>query len=98
MIIIRSHSVFSRAVVHINNKETVEFIATLFAQAYAHEDGYKFNEETEFDRGWTISDIIEEDCILERTILRVKRGMKYNNDGTVTVNLWKDLNHEDNKL
>lgn len=75
----------------INNQESVEFIASLFAQAYAHEDGYKFNEETEFDRGWTISDIIDKDPILGQTIHRVERGMKYNDDGSVTVNLWKDL-------
>ena len=75
----------------INNKETVEFIATLFAQAYAHEDGYKFNEETEFDRGWTISDIIDKDCILEQALFRIEKGLRYNDDGSVTVNLWKDL-------
>lgn len=74
-----------------NNKETVEFIASLFAQAYAHEDGYKFNKETEFDRGLTIPNIIDKDCILGRTLLRVERGMKYNDDGSVTVNLFKDL-------
>ena len=75
----------------INNKETVEFIATLFAQAYAHEDGYKFNKETEFDRGWTISDIIDKDCILEQALFRIEKGLRYNDDGSVTVNLWKDL-------
>ena len=75
----------------INNRESVEFIATLFAQAYAHEDGYKFNEETEFDKGWTISDIIDKDCILEQALFRIEKGLRYNKDGTVTVNLWKDL-------
>lgn len=77
---------------NVNNRETVEFIASLFAQAYAYEDGYKFNKETEFD----IPNIIDKDCVLERTILRLKQGMKYNDDGSITVNLWKDLNHEDN--
>lgn len=79
---------------NINNKETVEFIASLFAQAYAHEDGYKYNKETEFDKGLTIPNIIDKDCILQRTILRVKRGMKYNDDGSVIVNLWENLNCE----
>ena len=74
-----------------NKRESVVFIASLLAQAYAHEDGYKYNKETEFDKGLTIPNIIDKDCILQRTILRVKRGMKYNEDGSVTVNLWKDL-------
>lgn len=76
---------------NINNKETVEFIASLFAQSYAHEDGYKYNKETEFDKGLTIPNIIDKDCVLERTILRFERGMKYNDGGSVTVNLWDDL-------
>lgn len=76
---------------NINSKETVEFIASLFAQAYAHEDGYKFNKETDFDKGWKIDDIIDKDCVLQRTLFRVERGLRYNDDGSVTVNLWKDL-------
>lgn len=74
-----------------NNQESVEFIASLFAQAYAHEDGYKFNKETEFDKGFTISDIIDKACLLKRTLSRIERALKYNDDGSVTVNLWKDL-------
>lgn len=81
---------------NINNRENVEFIASLFAQAYVYEDGYKFNKVTEFDKGLSISNIIDKDCVLERTILRVKRGMKYNDDGSIAINLWKDLNHEEN--
>ena len=75
----------------INNRESVEFIASLFAQAYAYEDGYRFNKETEFDKGFTISDIIDKTCLLERTLFRIERALKYNEDGSVTVNLWKDL-------
>jgi len=75
----------------VNKRESVEFIASLLAQAYTHEDGYKFNKETEFDKDFTISDIIDKTCLLERTLFRVKRALKYNDDGTVTVNLWKDL-------
>ena len=74
-----------------DNKETVEFIASLFAQAYAHEDGYKFNKETEFDKKLKIDNIIGKDCVLQRTLSRVERGLRYNDDGTVTVNLWYDL-------
>ena len=73
---------------NINNKATVEFIASLFAQSYAHEDGYKFDKETEFDKGWKIDDNIDKDCVLQRTLSRVERGLRYNDDGTVTVNLW----------
>lgn len=29
--------------------------------------------------------------MLERTLFRIERALKYNEDGTVTVNLWKDL-------
>lgn len=76
---------------NINNKATVEFIASLFAQSYAHEDDYKFDKETEFDKGWKIDDIIGKDCILQRTLSRVERGLRYNDDGTVTVKLWDDL-------
>ena len=76
---------------NINNKATVEFIASLFAQSYAHEDDYKFDKETEFDKNFTISDIIDKTCLLEHTLFRVKRALNYNDDGTVTVNLWKDL-------
>ena len=63
-----------------NNRESVEFIASLFAQAYTHEDGYKFNKETKFDK-----------ILTERTFFRIERALKYNDDGTVTVHLWKDL-------
>ena len=75
----------------INNQESVEFVTSLFAQSYAHEDGYKFDKETEFDKGLTIDDIVGKDCVLQRTLSRVERGLKYNDDGTVTVNLWYDL-------
>ena len=74
-----------------NNKETVEFIASLFAQSYAHENGYKFDKETEFDKGLKIDDIVGKDCVLQRTLFRVERGLRYNDDRTVTVNLWCDL-------
>lgn len=63
-----------------NKRENVQFIASLFAQAYTHEDGYKFNKETEFDK-----------ILTERTFFRIERALKYNDDGTVTVHLWKDL-------
>lgn len=75
----------------INNRESVNFVATSFALSYAHEDDYKFNKETEFDKGWKIDDIIGKDCVLQRTLSRVERGLRYNDDGTVTVNLWHDL-------
>ena len=82
---------FAQNYFDINNRESVECVTSLFAQSYAHEDGYKFNKETEFDKGWKIDDIIGKDCVLQRTLSRVERGLKYNDDGTVTVNLWKDL-------
>ena len=53
-----------------NNRESVEFIASLFAQAYTHEDGYKFNKETKFDK-----------ILTERTFFRIERALKYNDDG-----------------
>lgn len=85
-----------------NNQESVEFIASLFAQAYTHEDGYKFNKETDFDKGFTISDIIDltnsdtfdKTRLLGRTLSRIERALKYNDDGSVTVNLWKDLENK----
>ena len=75
----------------INKRESVEFVAASLAQSYAHEDGYKFNKETEFDKGWKIDDIIGKDCVLQRTLSRLERGLWYNDDGTVTVKLWGDL-------
>ena len=75
----------------INKRESVECVASLFVQSYAHEDGYKFDKETEFDKGLKIDDIIGKDCVLRRTLSRVERGLRYNDDGTVTVNLWYDL-------
>lgn len=75
----------------INNRESVNLVTTSFALSYAHEDDYKFNKETEFDKGWKIDDIIGKDCVLQRTLSRVERGLRYNDDGSVTVNLWHDL-------
>ena len=40
--------------------------------------------------------VVHKDCVLEQALFRIEKGLRYNKDGTVTVNLWKDLNYEDN--